>query len=107
MDHGELLSRRKLLKVSYAEVLNNMNGLHDVGAIIHRTILPDNIKILGVHSCMKTRDFIFELCHESFDVVGHGAKTPSVDCGIAITQTYNVKPRSIDFIQARDAGDFD
>ena len=105
-DNDDLMQRRRILKIPFHEVLNNMTGLHDVEHIIHRTILPDDVRILSVRQCMKSKYFIFELCHETFDIVPIGADSPNMCTGYTISQTYDVQPRTIDFLRAKDEGNF-
>lgn len=103
----DLLLRRKILRVPYHVVLNNILGLHDVETIIHKTILPENVRVLNVYHCHKTRTFIFDLCHESFNIVRPGCIPKDVGSYYTISQTYDVKARTFDFLKAKDEGVFD
>lgn len=103
----DLLSRRKILRVHYNDVLNNIIGLHDVETVIHKKILPENVRVLNVHNCHKTREFIFELCHESFEIVSEGCIPMELGSGYLVSQIYDVKARTIDFLKAKDEGVFD
>lgn len=103
----DLLSRRKILRVPYHDVLDNILGLHDVETIIHKTILPENVRVLNVYHCPKTRTFVFELSHESFEIVPRGGIPMEVGNYYTISQTYDVKARTVDFLKAKDEGVFD
>lgn len=87
----ELYKRRKIISISYTEILTLLDGFRNVKNMVQRKQLPKGYLVRAVWVDPESDNFNFLVIHPSFPIVPEGQIAPRWDEPNIIIKMYNIK----------------